>query len=173
MKIIPINPPLTSQYHEPPPNVDYCTNPSVFGKILNGTLPCRSYHESANLLAFRDKHPKSRFHGLVIPKRYIKDISSLSSEDSDVELLREMHRLGLSLIQTYEPQAYADGDFITCYHVPPFTSVDHLHLHVLAPASEMSFVYKIKYWTGMRWCIDDEVVIDRLASGSSATPYSL
>ena len=171
MKNNPINPPLTSQYHEPPSNVDYCKNPSVFGKILNGSLPCRTYHESANLLAFQDKYPKSRLHGLVIPKRYIKDVSSLTP--SDVELLQEMHELGLSLIQQYEPQAYAHGDYVTCYHVPPFTSVDHLHLHVLAPASEMNFIYRMKYWRGMRWCIDDEVVIDRLESGSSATPYNL
>ena len=162
-------PPLTSSYHEPPSNADYSTNPSVFGQILNGNLPCRTYNESTNLLAFRDKSPRAKFHALVIPKRYIKNISTLTS--SDVELLKEMRAMGLNLLQTHQPEAYATQDFTMCYHIPPFNSVDHLHLHILAPVSEMNYLYKIKYWCGTRWCASEEVVVQRLEEGLSAVPF--
>lgn len=83
-----------------------------------------------------------------------------------------MHRMGLSLIEKEQPEAYATKDYITCFHVPPFNSVDHLHLHILAPASEMNWVYKLKYWCGMRWCVSDEVVIERLEEGLNPMPYN-
>jgi diadenosine tetraphosphate (Ap4A) HIT family hydrolase len=162
-------PPLKTTYHEPPPNVDYTNNPSVFGQILRGELPSRAYDESSNLLAFQDKYPRAPLHALVIPKQYLPTINSLSQ--TNLELLKEMQAMGLSLIQEQQPEAYAAGDFMTCFHIPPFNSVDHLHLHVLAPVSEMKFVYRLKYWCGMRWCVSGEDVVGRLEEGLSANPY--
>eukprot|EP00804_Cyclotella_cryptica_P023476 CCRYP_012131-RA/>CCRYP_012131-RA protein AED:0.42 eAED:0.42 QI:0/-1/0/1/-1/1/1/0/184 len=150
-------------YHQPPPNVDYSTNPSVFGKILKGELPCQTYDESAHLLAFRDKTPRANFHALVIPKRYIPNIHALTPRD--IELLQEMGRMGRNLLRRYEPDALARNDYICCFHIPPFNSVDHLHLHVLAPASEMPVLFRWKYKAGMRWCADDETVLRHLEGG--------
>lgn len=58
-------PPATCVYHKPPPyyhplaGVDeedyYSTNPTIFGRILNGEAPSRNYAESLDLLAFRDR----------------------------------------------------------------------------------------------------------------------
>lgn len=166
-------PPLKSFYHEPPPNVnDYSNNPSVFGKILSGDLPCRTYLETSELLAFQDRSPKAKLHALVIPKRFIESIYSLTS--NDVELVQDMREMGLQLVQQQYPQAYDKNDYILCFHIPPFNSVDHLHMHVLAPASEMSFAYRyIKYNCGTRWCIDDVTVVERLKSGKESVPYKM
>jgi diadenosine tetraphosphate (Ap4A) HIT family hydrolase len=158
------------KYHEPPTGVNYSTNPSVFGRILNGDLPCKTYDESTtDLLAFQDKSPRAKLHALVIPKRHIPTITDLTP--NDVALVQDMKVMGLSLIEKYEHDAFMNGDYITCFHVPPFNSVDHLHLHVLAPASEMNWVYRVKYLRGMRWCVSDEVVIERLERGLSAAPF--
>src|SRR6056300_204852 len=96
-------PPLVAKYYEPPlphpssGNYDnhdtkiitatrngddyYSNNPSVFGKILRGELPARTYLESTDLLAFRDRSLKAPLHALVIPKRYVKTVYSLRSRN--------------------------------------------------------------------------------------------
>ena len=192
------HPPLIAAYHEPPPSIDnsdsandddyYTNNPTPFGRILAGELPSRTYLESSELLAFRDRSPKASFHALVIPKQYVKDIYSLrgvtrysdkeqrdnkSQENSnDIQLIQNMRQMGLDLLQQYQPEALAAEDYILCFHIPPFNSVDHLHLHVLAPASEMNWVYReIKYKCGARWCTSDLEVIERLMAGLPAVRY--
>lgn len=166
-------PPATCMYHEPPPEVaiDYSDNPSVFGQILNGSLPSRNYKETTELLAFRDRSPKAALHALVIPKRFIPDVYSLTPDD--VQLVQDMRQMGLDLLEELLPQAFTKNDYILCFHIPPFNSVDHLHLHVLAPASQMNTVYRYgKYNCGLRWCISDLEVIERLKGGLAAVPYA-
>ena len=174
------DPPSACTYHEPPPGgagsgVDYYSaNPSVFGKILNGDSPSRVYAESSDLLAFRDRSPKADFHALVIPKRYVPDVYSLNPDDErDLVLVRDMRRMALRLLECHRPQVLVNDDYVLCYHVPPFNSVDHLHLHVLAPKSEMGWMYRRgKYNCGTPWCIADMDVIDRLGRGLAAVPYA-
>jgi diadenosine tetraphosphate (Ap4A) HIT family hydrolase len=157
-------------YHEPPHGVDYSTNPSVFGQILNGQLPSRTLKESTNLLAFEDRTPKANLHGLVIPKQFLESIFSLQLKD--VQLVQEMRQMGLDLIQEQHPEAYASGDYKLCFHIPPFNSIDHLHLHVLAPASSMSFFHRyIKYQAPTRWCTSIAQVLERLQKGQPAVPF--
>lgn len=132
-------PPLTTSYHEPPLGIDYSDNPSVFGRILNGDLPCRVYLESTELLAFQDRSPKANFHALVIPKQYIKSVYSLTS--NDIKLVQDMRQMGLDLLEKELPQALKDEDYILCYHIPPFNSVDHLHMHVLAPGKSVFVLF--------------------------------
>lgn len=165
--------PKTSTYHEPPPGVDYSTNPSVFGQILSGKVPARTLQESTNLLAFEDRSPAAELHGLIIPKRYVESVFSLdSSQKADIELVQEMHQMGLSLIEEYHPEALQTGDYVLAYHVPPFTSIDHLHLHVLAPASSMSWWFgSVKYSCPERWCVSDSSVLERMQEGKTAVPY--
>ncbi|KAL3817118.1 hypothetical protein ACHAXA_009949 [Cyclostephanos tholiformis] len=177
---VPDLPPLTCSYHEPPSGagavVDYyySSNPSVFGKILNGELPSRDYAETTELLAFRDRSPKAEFHALVIPKRFVPNVYSLvPGDENDLDLVRDMRCMALGLLECHQPNAYATDDYVLCYHVPPFNSVDHLHLHVLAPASGMGWMYRYgKYNCGTRWCIGDVVVIDRLSRGLASVPYA-
>jgi diadenosine tetraphosphate (Ap4A) HIT family hydrolase len=219
-------PPLIAAYHEPPPhhishnNYDddtttnnyynyYANNPSVFGRILNGEIPSRTYLESTELLAFRDRSPKAPLHALVIPKRFIKTVYSLrgktitnnnhhhhhgddiidechgdriqddhnnndhdDNDDDDIQLVQNMRQMGLDLLKQQQPDALATNDYILCFHIPPFNSVDHLHLHVLAPASEMNWIYReIKYKCGARWCTSDLDVIERLKKGLPAVAY--
>lgn len=107
IKLFDINqPPLTTSYHEPPAGIakDYSDNPSVFGRILNGDQPCRVYKESTELLAFQDRTPKANFHGLIIPKQYIKSVYSLTS--NDIKLVQDMRQMGLDLLEKELPQVY-------------------------------------------------------------------
>lgn len=39
------------------------------------------------------------------------------------------------------------------FHLPPFTSVPHLHLHVLCPASKMNVRAQLRYGPQSHWFI--------------------
>jgi diadenosine tetraphosphate (Ap4A) HIT family hydrolase len=146
-------------YHEPPPGVDYADNPSVFGKILSGEMAALTLYESCDLFGFEDKTPRAKLHALVISKRFIPNVTSLTRDD--LPLLDDMRATALDLIDQRYPKALVDNDYILCFHVPPFNSVNHLHLHVLAPASEMKRLYRYgKYQVGTRWCVDEALVRD-------------
>jgi len=109
-------------------------------------------------------------HALVIPKRFVPNVYSLTPDDAN--LVQSMRQMGLEVLEKEQPKAFATKDYIFCFHIPPFNSVDHLHLHVLAPASEMNVAYRYgKYSCGARWCISDLEVIDRLKGGQAAVPY--
>lgn len=167
---LPLSSPLTCQYHAPPSNVDYNDNTSVFGKILRGEIPSITFRETESLLAFQDRKPHAPLHALIIPKKFVKSVFEL--REDDVALLEDMHDMAIDLVQMYYPKAAETKDYILCYHVPPFNSVDHIHLHVLAPASEMWWIFRYaKYHVGTRWCADEREIIDRLKEGKEAVPY--
>lgn len=167
MPVLQSTPTAVCEHHEPPPGVDYSKNPSVFGKILRGELPAIVFDESSNLLAFQDRTPKAKFHALVIPKRFIATVKTLTKDD--LPILTEMREMGLGLLEQQQPQAFQRQDFILCFHLPPFNSVDHLHLHVLAPASQMNLLYRFgKYQMGTCWCADEATIRQRLLSGKKA-----
>lgn len=165
---------------------DYASNPTVFGSILRGELPTRLLTETPDCIAFQDISPKAPFHALVIPKRWIPSVFDLdpTNPSLDLSLVHQLSETAHTLLRERYPQAYQTGDYILCFHLPPFNSVDHLHLHVLAPASAMLPLYRHgKYNTGdaadsnhknfgVRWCKSLDAVTSNLQKGlSPAMPY--
>lgn len=167
-----------------PGGVDYSSNPTVFGKILQGASKAKILDESTDFLAFEDIRPRAALHGLVIPKRYIPSILDVHNNNNgkeieelshSLQLIRQMEEMAHGLLkqQLTRQQYQEERDYILCFHIPPFNSVDHLHLHVLAPASEMQWVWRdIKYNTSKRWCISLDEVKVRIERGESAVPYT-
>lgn len=45
----------------------------------------------------------------------------------------------------------SESDILLGFHCPPFNSVKHLHLHVLAPASQMSFLRRMIFKPNTWW----------------------
>ena len=160
------HPEPTATYRVPPPGVPrtYEDNTSVFGDILRGELPASAYAESETLLTFRDRSPRAPLHGLVIPKRHIRGVRNLMLDD-----LNTITEMALDVIKKEQPEAYSEEDYILRFHIAPFNSVDHLHLHVLAPASQMDYIFRHgKYRNGTIWCTGVDDVISRLKMGKSA-----
>lgn len=54
---------------------------TVFGKIIQKELPAEIVFESERILAIRDIHPQAPVHLLILPKKEIRDLQSVSSED--------------------------------------------------------------------------------------------
>lgn len=102
---------------------------TIFSKIISREIPAEIVYETENVLAFKDIAPQAPHHVLIIPKKFIRDISKATEEDQlligemvlaankiagDLGVTENGYRL---VINTNE-----DGG----------QSVYHLHLHLLA-----------------------------------------
>jgi diadenosine tetraphosphate (Ap4A) HIT family hydrolase len=169
--------PLSAVFHQPPKeetarfNVGdkksfYNDNPAPFGAILRGEIPARVLAETDRLLAFVDRAPQSpTLHALVIPKRYIATVLNVTT--NDIQLLYEMRDLGQQLVERYQCGAKEDHRMV--FHVPPYNSVDHLHLHVLCNA-DLSRKGRMKYYYDTRWCISMDSFLKQLVAASNQRP---
>ncbi|KAF5839986.1 HIT-like domain-containing protein [Dunaliella salina] len=89
--------------------------------------------QSPSLVAFPDLYPAALEHFLVVPRIHIDSVRTVKT--SDLELIREMHATGQRLLQELRP----NHTYMMGYHLPPFTSIHHLHLHC--------FALPFKHWT--------------------------
>ncbi|KIJ14363.1 hypothetical protein PAXINDRAFT_79329 [Paxillus involutus ATCC 200175] len=83
--------------------------------------------EDADFIAFRDRSPASLHHFLLIPKIHIDSVKNLTKQDTD--MVRRMETIGNDILNRYQvPHTHRRMGF----HIPPFNSAHHLHLHVQA-----------------------------------------
>ncbi|XP_070782058.1 adenosine 5'-monophosphoramidase HINT3-like [Enoplosus armatus] len=90
--------------------------------------------KNKELVCFRDIDPAAPHHYLVVPIQHIHSCYSLNR--GHIGLVKQMAEMGKAVLQD---QGITDmKDIRLGFHRPPYTSVDHLHLHVLAPTSKIS-----------------------------------
>ncbi|XP_068199301.1 adenosine 5'-monophosphoramidase HINT3-like [Antennarius striatus] len=110
------------------------------------------------LLCFCDVKPGATHHYLVVPRTHIDNCKSLRRDD--VPLVERMVEMGRSAL---EKNKVIDLDDIRMgFHIPPFSSVPHLHLHVLAPASMMTLKSQLRYGPQSHWFIRVDKVLSHL-----------
>ena len=139
---------------------DIRTNPTVFGKILRNEIPSTRVYEDEDVIAFKDIHPASQHHYLVIPRRRIKTVNWLVPADRALveKLVAVGHRVareqcGLdearyigNLAKGDDPAAGGDR-YSLGFHKPPLITVHHLHLHVIAPIPAKNWFYRLIFPT--------------------------
>jgi len=59
-------------------------NDCLFCKIIKKEIPSTVVYEDEEILAFRDIHPVTPVHILVIPKKHITSLAELEKEDEAV-----------------------------------------------------------------------------------------
>ena len=142
---------------------DIQSNPTIFGRLLRREAPVRVLYDSEDYFAFRNIKPYAPLAGLVIPKRFmLQDPDGL--DISDLPVLERMRDVGLAVAKEQQPDAFKRGDFRLCFHRPPFSSVPHLHLHVLAPVSRFPSWTSLVFLAPSPWAIDVDDVINHLRS---------
>ncbi|MBN3305746.1 HINT3 protein, partial [Amia calva] len=117
-----------------------------------------------DLACFKDIKPGAPQHYLVVPVKHVGNCRSLTKDH--VPLVEKMVEVGKSVLQKNNITDLSDVRL--GFHWPPFSSVNHLHLHVLAPASEMGFMSKIFYRIDSYWFVTAEQLIQRLNSLSES-----
>ena len=54
---------------------------SIFSKIIAGEIPADKVFENDRIIAIKDIFPKAPVHILIIPKKEIRDLQSVTAED--------------------------------------------------------------------------------------------
>ncbi|XP_069173610.1 adenosine 5'-monophosphoramidase HINT3 isoform X2 [Procambarus clarkii] len=129
----------------------------IFCKICDGIEPCNIVHQDGEFVAFPDMRPAAPHHYLIVPRHHYTDAKSLSKEN--IPLVEKMVLVGKEVLiaQGGSPTAARMG-----FHWPPFHTVHHLHMHIIAPENEMGFIARGIFKTNSFWFVSPENVIQRL-----------
>lgn len=137
----------------------------VFCEIINGHQSVANSKKvlAANekLLLFADIKPASTHHYLVIPREHIINIKSLQGEEH-ITLVQEMYQFGSNYLKSVVGSDLDDDSALYGFHLPPFISVHHLHLHVIYPTSKVSFVGSSLFRKGSWYFVSPEALVEQL-----------
>ncbi|KAJ8935610.1 hypothetical protein NQ318_017348 [Aromia moschata] len=125
------------------------------------------FFQDDEIIVFKDIKPASKHHYLSVPKQHISNVTYLTSDHK--ELLDKLIQCGKKVL------ADNGGDTNNIrlgFHKPPFNSIDHLHLHIISPASEMSFLSGLIFRPNT-WWFQALVIYWTLEMGSSERTSSI
>jgi histidine triad (HIT) family protein len=101
----------------------------IFCQIISGEIPGTILHHDDSVTAFRDIHPLSSTHILIVPNRHIGSVNDLGP--ADAPLVGHMLLIARELaIQ----EGVADTGYRLIFNTGPDggQTVYHLHLHLIA-----------------------------------------
>ncbi|KAF9430159.1 hypothetical protein BGZ94_008099 [Podila epigama] len=133
--------------------------PCIFCEIVEGQFPGKLIYKvpiDDHIAAFHDINPAAETHILIVPVAHIESVKTLKAADHDI--LEKMKSKAYDLLRGrgHDPETSKLG-----FHVPPFNTVNHLHLHVLGGEFKSRF-RRLKYQTGRVWYQDLDQVLDKL-----------
>ncbi|XP_073672577.1 adenosine 5'-monophosphoramidase HINT3 [Garra rufa] len=131
----------------------------IFCQIANREDPYTEIlAEDEDIVCFEDIDPGAPHHYLVIPKKHIYSCLSLQANDININLVKKMADMGRDVLKAKNVTNLEDISL--GFHVPPYITVPHLHLHVLAPFSQLFKWTECKYTAF--WYITEEKMLQEL-----------
>lgn len=100
----------------------------LFCKIARRDVPAQIVYDDADMVAFRDIHPKYRTHILLIPKEHLASVSDMRPPHDAV--VGKLLRVGAKLAKK---EGIASSGFRLTANAGPDAGqvVPHLHVHLL------------------------------------------
>lgn len=150
---------------EEPGSASYDTK-CIFCRISNDHEgEAELLHSDEELACFKDIRPGAPYHYLVVPKKHVGNCKTLTSDH--VQLVQNMVEVGKNMLQKNNVTDLED--IRLGFHWPPFCSISHLHLHVLAPASQLGFLSRLIYRLNSYWFITADQLLERLQTNIPAS----
>ena len=156
----------------------------IFCDIVDKKTDTEILFENDQFVAFRDIKPASNFHFLMIPKKHIMNTNSLTVVDKPMRkinknvccyqfhikfpinvLVMDMKKYMLELMEKNNQTDLSDISL--GFHIPPFNSVKHLHLHGISKKSEMRFIGRMIFRENSFWYKTFDVVFDSLPASNT------
>ncbi len=103
-------------------------NPTIFGKILRGEIPCKKVYENDHVLAFQDIAPKAAVHIVLIPKQHLVGMQDTSTADTAL-----LGHLFAAVNDVAKAAGIAETGYRIISNAGPHSGqeVPHLHIHLL------------------------------------------
>ena len=127
--------------------------PTIFGRILDGEIPCHRVYEDEYVLAFLDVGPLSLGHVLVIPKERVAFLHELS-DDAAAAIGRVLPRITRAVMDV---TGCADYNVLQNNGAGANQAVFHVHFHIIPKHSDGSGL-------GIEWNAGELVGGDGLAA---------
>ncbi|HSX37264.1 MAG TPA: histidine triad nucleotide-binding protein [Chlamydiales bacterium] len=103
------------------------TETTIFGKIIQGKLPCKKVFENERILAIEDLHPIAPVHILIMPKKEIPSLQRI--EPHDLPLIGEMIQAAQKIAIE---KGIVDGYRLLSNNGPGAgQTIFHLHFHLI------------------------------------------
>lgn len=100
---------------------------TIFGKIIQGTIPCEKVFENDRIIAFKDIAPVAPVHILIVPKKEIPNLQSVQPED--LSLIAECITVAQQLASANDIE---DGYRLLTNNGPMAgQTIFHLHFHLI------------------------------------------
>lgn len=99
----------------------------VFCKIINGEIPCFKVYENESVLAFLDISQSTIGHTLVVPKKHVENVFSLSEEDS-IEIIKAVTSVSKKLKKALNLESV---NLLNNSGVLAGQTVMHFHMHII------------------------------------------
>jgi histidine triad (HIT) family protein len=110
------------------------TEQTIFGRILDGEIPCHRVFEDDHTLAFLDVAPLSLGHVLVIPKQRVAFLHELS-DDSAAAVGRVLPRIARAIMAV---TGCDDYNVLQNNGAAANQAVFHVHFHIIPKHSDGS-----------------------------------
>jgi histidine triad (HIT) family protein len=112
-------------------NETFLKHDCVFCNIIRGTEPAKIIAENNDVLVFESIHPRHASHWLIIPKKHIKDLKSVT--DADVLMVGKLLQAAGTLAnQLQKPQAC---NIALNEGKEAGQTVFHMHIHFYSDSS--------------------------------------
>jgi diadenosine tetraphosphate (Ap4A) HIT family hydrolase len=114
-------------------------------------------------IVIKDRKPSAPLHLQIIPKLPPVPRDVLALTEDHAPLVRRMESVARAQLQE---AGYTANESFVGFHVPPFISVPHLHMHVISPAAQIISRKRLKYVPGSCWFWTSTRVLEKLESSS-------
>ena len=96
---------------------------TIFHKIIAKEIPADIVYEDKDVIVIKDIKPLALTHVLVIPKRYVKNVTEATGDKADIPgMLIQKAR---DLMEQHSIAGYK-----LMFHAGPVSEVPYMHLHV-------------------------------------------
>jgi histidine triad (HIT) family protein len=101
---------------------------NVFARILRGELPCTKVYEDEHVLAFRDIHPQTPTHVILIPKGEYVSVDDFAAEATPEEQAAFIQAIGR--VAKQEGVVESGYRILANHGAAAHQEVPHFHLHL-------------------------------------------
>jgi histidine triad (HIT) family protein len=104
-------------------------SPCLFCRIVSRESPADIEYEDADVVAFKDIYPKAPIHLLIVPRRHVDSIATMSEDDVPV-----IGRCLLAARKLGEAKGIAERGYRVTVNTGPESGqvVYHVHFHFVA-----------------------------------------